>query len=130
MLNKWGILCCDSSYVEYSSYVCALETGFLALYDGSFYCLFQLTILPHTCKHIDSPKNDIKTSFGYFHITTTLPRSLNRILKFLREARGKFVHGNISRNSTGKEGGNIHIKNSLSFPLNFRMEIIRKFPRE
>ena len=43
--------------------------------------------------------------------------SLNCILKFLREARGKFPHGNIPRDSTGKGGGNIHIENSLHFPF-------------
>ena len=84
---------------------------------------------PQTCKHFNSPKDDIKSSLGYFHITGTLPMSLNCILKFLREALGKFPHGNIPRDSTGKGGGNIHIENSPSFPLNFRREIMRKFPQ-
>ena len=84
---------------------------------------------PQTFKHFNSPKNDIKSSLGYFHITGTLPMSLNCILKFLREAQGKFPRGNIPRDSTGKGGGNIHIENSPSFPLNFRREIMRKFPQ-
>ena len=37
---------------------------------------------PQICKHFNSPKNDIKSSLGYFDITGTLPMSLNRILKF------------------------------------------------
>ena len=52
--------------------------------------------------------------------------SSNCVLKFLREARGKFPHGNIPRESTGKGGGNIHKESSPSFPLNFRREIMRK----
>ena len=48
---------------------------------------------PQTCKHFNSPNNDIKSSLGYFHITGTLPMSLNCILKFLREARGKYPQG-------------------------------------
>ena len=42
--------------------------------------------------------------------------SLNFIVNFLREARGKFPRGNIPRDSTGKRGRNIHIENSPSFP--------------
>ena len=78
---------------------------------------------PQTCKHFNSPKNDIKSSLGYFHITGTLPMSLNFILKFLREARGKFRRGNIPRDSTGKVGGNIHVENSPSFPRGNHAEI-------
>ena len=126
------MLCCDSSYVECSSdpqsYVCALGKGFLALYDWSFYYLFQLTSLLHTWKHSSSPKNEIKSSLGYFHVTGTFPITLNWILEFLREARGKFLRGNIPRDSTGKEWGNIHTENSPSFPLNSCREIMRKFP--
>ena len=85
--------------------------------------------VPQTCKHFNSPKNDIKSSLGYFHRTVILTMSLNCILKFLRETRGKFPRGNIPRDSTGKGGGNIHIENSPSFPLHFRREIMRKFPR-
>ena len=29
---------------------------------------------PQTCKHFNSPKNDIKSSLGYFHITWKYPR--------------------------------------------------------
>ena len=71
---------------------------------------------PQTCKHFNSPKNDIKSSLGYLRITETLPMSLNCILKFLKGAQGKFPHGNIPKDSTGKGGGNIHIENSLHFP--------------
>ena len=85
--------------------------------------------IPQTCKQFNSPKNDIKSSLGYFHITGTLPMPLNFIFKFLREARGKFRRGNIPRDSTGKVGGNIHVENSPSFPLHFRGEIMRKFPQ-
>ena len=133
MLNKKRILCCVSSHVhvEYSSeiqsYVCALETGFLALYDGSFYYLFQLKSLPHTCKHINSPKNDIKTSLGYFHITGTLPMSLNCVLKFLREARGNVLHGNIPRDSKGKEGGTMPPAYLRWKPEHLRMTLITKW---
>ena len=42
--------------------------------------------------------------------------SLNCVLKFLREARGKFPHGNIPRDSTGKGGGNIRRDDPLKFP--------------
>ena len=84
---------------------------------------------PKTCEHFNSPKNEIKSSLGYFHITGILPMSLNYILKFLRETQGKFPGGNIPRDSTGKGGGIIHIENSLSFPLNFRREFMRKFPQ-
>ena len=84
---------------------------------------------PQTCKHFNSPKDDIKSLLGYFHISGTFPMSLNCILKFLREVRGKFPCGNIPRVSTAEGGGNIHIENSLSFPLNFRTEIMRKFPQ-
>ena len=52
------------------------------------------------------------TSLGYEHITGTRPMSLNCILKFLREAGGKFPHGKIPRDSTGKGGGLIHVENS------------------
>ena len=48
-------------------------------------------------------------------------------LEILREAQGKFPRGNITRDSTG--GGNIHIENSHSFPLNFRWKVMRKFPQ-
>ena len=64
---------------------------------------------PQTSKHFNSPKNDIKSSLGYFHITWTLPMSLNCILKFLREAQRKFPRGNIP---TDAAGGNIHIETS------------------
>ena len=74
---------------------------------------------PQTYKHFNSPNNDINSSLGYFHITGTLPMSFNCILKFLREARGKFPRGNIPRDSTGKGGGNIHMENSPSFPPEF-----------
>ena len=84
---------------------------------------------PQTCKHFYALNNDIKSSLGYFHITGTLPISLNCILKFLTEAREKFPRGIIPRDSTGKGGGNIHIENSPSFPLNFRREIMRIFPQ-
>ena len=82
---------------------------------------------PQTFKHFNSPKNDIKSSLGYFYITGTHPMSLNCNFKFLREARGKFLLGNIPTDSTGKGGGNIHIEISPTFPLNFRREIMRKF---
>ena len=52
---------------------------------------------PKTCKHFNSPKIDIKSSLGYSHITGALPMTLNCILKFLREARGKFPHGKFHR---------------------------------
>ena len=84
---------------------------------------------PQTCKHFNSPKNDIKSSLGYFHITGKLPMSLNCILEFLREVQGKFPRGNIPRDSTGKGGGNLHIENSPLFPLHFRREIMWKFPQ-
>ena len=82
-----------------------------------------------TCKPYNSPKHDIQSSLGYFHTTGMLPKSLNCILEFLRETRGKFLRWNIARDSTGKRGGNIHIENSPSFPLNFRREIMKKFPQ-
>ena len=69
-----------------------------------------------TCKNFNSPKNDIKSSLGYFHITEILPMSLNCILKILRETQRKFPRGNFPRDSTGKGGGNIHIGNSPSYP--------------
>ena len=56
--------------------------------------------------------------------------SLNCILKFLREARGKFSRGNIPRDSTGKGGGNIYIRNYPFIPLDFRREIMRNFRRD
>ena len=58
--------------------------------------------IPQTCKHLNSPNNDIKSSLGYFHISWTFPMSLNCILKILGEAQGKFPCGNIPRDSTGK----------------------------
>ena len=82
-----------------------------------------------TCKHFNSPKNDIKSLLGYFHLTGTIPLSFNCILKFLRGARGKFPCGNIPLDSAWKGGGNTHIENSPSFPLIFRREIMRKFPQ-
>ena len=84
---------------------------------------------PQTCKYFTSPKNDIKSSLGYFHITGTLPMSLKCIVKFLREAQRKFLRRNIPRDSTGKWGRNIHTKNSPLFPLNFLREIMRTFPQ-
>ena len=42
--------------------------------------------------------------------------SLYCILKFFRETQGKFPRRNFPTDSTGKEGGNIHIENSPSFP--------------
>ena len=65
-----------------------------------------------TCKHVNSPKNDIKSSLGYFHITGTLPIKLYCILKFWGETQGKSPRGNIPRDSTGKGGGNIAVENS------------------
>ena len=44
------------------------------------------------------------------------------------ELRGKSPCENILRDSIGKGGGNIHVENSSSFPLNFHGEIRRKFP--
>ena len=82
---------------------------------------------PKTCKHFNSPKNDIKSPLGYFHITETLPFSINCILKFLREAQGKFPRGNIPRDSSGNGVGNIYLQISLHFPFIYA-EIMRKFP--
>ena len=48
---------------------------------------------PQTCKHFISPKNDIKSSLECFHITETLPMSLNCI--FLGKHEGNF-HTDIS----------------------------------
>ena len=31
---------------------------------------------PKTCKHFNSPKNDIKSSLGYFHTGTYIPENL------------------------------------------------------
>ena len=84
---------------------------------------------PLACKHFNSPKNVIDSSLGYFHVAWILPMSLNCILKVLGETRGKFPRGNIPTGSTGKGGGNIHIENVSSFPLNFCREIMRKFPQ-
>ena len=66
--------------------------------------------IPQTCKHLNSPNNDIKSSLGYFHISWTFPMSLNCILKILGEAQGKFPCGNIPRDSTGKIGKYPHRK--------------------
>ena len=76
-------------------------------------------------QHINSPKNDIKSSLGYFLSTGTLPMSLYCILKIW----GKFPCGNTLSDSIGKGCGNIHIENSPLFLLNFRTEIMRKFLR-
>ena len=70
---------------------------------------------PQTCKQLNSPNNDIKSSLGYFPIIGSLPMSLNCILNFLREARGKFPRGNIPSDYTG---GNIHMENPPSFSWN------------
>ena len=78
---------------------------------------------PWTCKHFNSPNNDIKSSLGYFHITGTPPMSLNCILKFFWEAWGKFPCGSFPRDSTGKGGGNMHIENSPEFPRGNHEEI-------
>ena len=84
-----------------------------------------------TCKHFHSPKNDIKSSLGYFHTFGTLSMSLYILhFEFLRETPEKFPCGNIPRDSTGKGGGNIHIENSPSFPPIFYREIMRKFPMD
>ena len=47
--------------------------------------------------------------------------------KQFNPAQGKFPRGNITRDSRG--GGNIHIENSRSCPLNFRWKVMRKFPQ-
>ena len=106
------------------------ETRFHVEIQGIFLNRVEMRGKFHqTCKQFGSPKNDIKSSLGYFHIIEIPPVSLNCILKFLREARGKFPRGNIPRDSTGKGSGNIHIENSPSFLLHFRREIMRKFPQ-
>ena len=79
---------------------------------------------PQTCKHFNSPKNDIKSSLGYFHITGILPMSLNCIIKIREISTQKYP-----QEFHEQGGGNIHIENSPSFPLNFRREIMRKFPQ-
>ena len=62
--------------------------------------------------------------------------SLNCILKFLREAGGKFPRGNIPRDSTGKGGGNIHIPLHCPFISagkpwgNFRKDDPLEFPQK
>ena len=80
---------------------------------------------PQTCKHFYSPKkNDIKSSLEYFHITWTLPMSLNCDSKFFRQARGKFPHGDITKDFTGKGGGNIYREISPSFPQGWSNKLI------
>ena len=41
-----------------------------------------------TCKHFNSPKNDIKSSLGYFQQTGTLPMPFYCLLKFWRKHEG------------------------------------------
>ena len=70
---------------------------------------------PQTNKHFNTPKNEIKSSLAYFHITGTLPMSCNFILLF---------EGRVTDLSTwkypqgfyGKGGRNIHMENSPLFP--------------
>ena len=64
--------------------------------------------VPLTCKHFNSPKNDIQSSFGYFHRTVILNMSLNCFLKFFRETRG---------------GGNFHDEISPGIPQGKEAEI-------
>ena len=80
---------------------------------------------PQTCKPYSSPKNDIKSSLGYFHITGTFPRSFNCIFLIFREARENF-HVEIS---PGKGGVNIHIETSPSFPQGNYEEISAGIPQ-
>ena len=55
---------------------------------------------PQTCKPYNSPKHDIKSSLGYFHMIGILPMSLNCILKypqgFYRERSRKYPHRKFS----------------------------------
>ena len=74
------------------------ETRFHVEIQGIFLNRVEMRGKFHqTCKQFGSPKNDIKSSLGYFHIIEIPPVSLNCILKFLREARGKIPRGNIPR---------------------------------
>ena len=65
---------------------------------------------PQTVKHFNSPKNDVKSSLGYFQITGTLPMSLNCILKNLRKARVKFPAEISPGIPQGKEAETPHSK--------------------
>ena len=79
---------------------------------------------PQSCKHFNSPKNDLKSSLGYF--------SHNWDLSHVIKLQFKIFEGStweISRDSTGKGAEYIHIENTPSFPLHFRREIVRKFPQ-
>ena len=70
---------------------------------------------PHTCKHFNSPKNDIELALRYFHITGTFPMSLNCILKLLREAQGKFSR----KKSPGIPQGKEVVISTSKIPLHF-----------
>ena len=77
---------------------------------------------PQICKLFYSPKNDIKSSLGYFHTTGTLPMSLYCILKF----EGK-LEGNIPMGFPRERRRRYpHRKFPFIFP-NFLREIVRRF---
>ena len=61
---------------------------------------------PQSCNHFNSPKNDVKSSLGYFHVTGTLPMSLNCIFKFW-----------------GKHERNFHVEISPGIPQGNEAEI-------
>ena len=50
------------------------ETRIHAEIQGKFQIKVEMRgKFPRTCKHFNSPKNEIKSSPGYFHLTGTLP---------------------------------------------------------
>ena len=66
------------------------ETRIHAEIQGNFQIGVEMRgKFPRSCKHYNSPKNDIKPSLGYFHTTGT-PMPLYCILKFWGKQEGNF----------------------------------------